>query len=169
MGGGLILVAMVVATLLWADLSSRFVWILLAHHARLRRHRLLRRLPEARGRQLQGPRGALQVSRAVGWRPCARRSALHGMHQSPAETSLYVPFFKTVAVPMSTAGFVVLRLLRDRRHQQRGEPHRRARRPRDHAGGDGGGGARRVRLRHRQRQVRHATCRSPTSPASARC
>ena len=29
MGGGLILVAMVIATLLWADLSSRFVWILL--------------------------------------------------------------------------------------------------------------------------------------------
>src|ERR1700724_961038 len=30
MGGGLILVAMVIATLLWADLSNRFVWILLA-------------------------------------------------------------------------------------------------------------------------------------------
>ncbi len=29
MGGGLILVAMMVATLLWADLSNRFVWILL--------------------------------------------------------------------------------------------------------------------------------------------
>ena len=30
MGGGLILVAMVLGTLLWADLSSRFVWIVLA-------------------------------------------------------------------------------------------------------------------------------------------
>src|SRR5271163_3556726 len=30
MGGGLILVAMGIGTLLWADLSSRFVWILLA-------------------------------------------------------------------------------------------------------------------------------------------
>jgi phospho-N-acetylmuramoyl-pentapeptide-transferase len=29
MGGGLILVAMVIGTLLWADLSSRFVWVLL--------------------------------------------------------------------------------------------------------------------------------------------
>ncbi len=29
MGGGLILVAMGIGTLLWADLSSRFVWILL--------------------------------------------------------------------------------------------------------------------------------------------
>src|ERR1700710_707695 len=29
MGGGLILVAMAIGTLLWADLSSRFVWVLL--------------------------------------------------------------------------------------------------------------------------------------------
>src|SRR5450631_1845413 len=28
MGGGLILVAMVIGTLLWADLSSRFIWVL---------------------------------------------------------------------------------------------------------------------------------------------
>jgi len=32
--------------------------------------------------------------------------SLHGMHSSPAETSLYVPFFKAVAVPMSTLAFV---------------------------------------------------------------
>src|SRR5882757_7796162 len=30
MGGGLILVAMAIGTLVWADLTSRFVWILLA-------------------------------------------------------------------------------------------------------------------------------------------
>ncbi len=33
---------------------------------------------------------------------------LHHLRQSPAETSLYVPFFKAVAVPMSTVGFVAL-------------------------------------------------------------
>ncbi|GAC1504974.1 MAG: hypothetical protein NVS1B6_12970 [Steroidobacteraceae bacterium] len=32
--------------------------------------------------------------------------ALHHLRQSPAETSLYVPFFQAVAVPMSTVGFV---------------------------------------------------------------
>jgi phospho-N-acetylmuramoyl-pentapeptide-transferase len=31
---------------------------------------------------------------------------LHSLHQTAAETTFYVPFFKTVAVPMSTAGFV---------------------------------------------------------------
>ena len=34
MGGGLILVAMVFGTLLWADLSSRFVWMLVGVDAR---------------------------------------------------------------------------------------------------------------------------------------
>jgi phospho-N-acetylmuramoyl-pentapeptide-transferase len=33
--------------------------------------------------------------------------SLHSMHQSTAETSLYVPFFKAVAIPMSTLAFVV--------------------------------------------------------------
>jgi phospho-N-acetylmuramoyl-pentapeptide-transferase len=32
--------------------------------------------------------------------------ALHHLRQTPAETALYVPFFKSVAIPMSTAGFV---------------------------------------------------------------
>jgi phospho-N-acetylmuramoyl-pentapeptide-transferase len=31
---------------------------------------------------------------------------LHSFHQTAAETTLYVPFFKTVAVPMTTTGFV---------------------------------------------------------------
>jgi phospho-N-acetylmuramoyl-pentapeptide-transferase len=31
---------------------------------------------------------------------------LHSLHQTAAETTLYVPFFKTVAVPMTTIGFV---------------------------------------------------------------
>jgi phospho-N-acetylmuramoyl-pentapeptide-transferase len=33
--------------------------------------------------------------------------SLHSMHQTAAETSLYVPFFKAVALPMSTLAFVV--------------------------------------------------------------
>jgi len=33
--------------------------------------------------------------------------ALHSLHQTTAETSLYVPFFKTVAIPMSTLAFMV--------------------------------------------------------------
>ena len=91
------------------------------------------------------------------------------MHQSPAETSLYVPFFKTVAVPMSTLGFVAFAYFvivgTSNAVNLTDGLDGLAIMPAVH----GGRGARRVRLCHRQRQVRHATCRSPTSPASARC
>ena len=50
MGGGLILVAMGIGTLLWADLSSRFVWVLLGTTLAFGVDRLLRRLFEAGGR-----------------------------------------------------------------------------------------------------------------------
>ena len=107
MGGGLILVAMVLGTLLWADLSSRFVWILLGttlgfgvvgfyddylklvvgnSKGLLARYKYL-------GQSLVGLSAAL---------------SLHYLHQTSAETALYVPFFKTFVVPMSTIAFVAL-------------------------------------------------------------
>ena len=45
MGGSLILFALVIPTLLWCDLTNRFVWLTLLRHRRLRRDRLRRRLP----------------------------------------------------------------------------------------------------------------------------
>ncbi len=107
MGGGLILVAMVLGTLLWADLSSRFIWVLLIttlgfgavgfydDYLKLvvgnskglaARYKYL-------GQSLVGLGAAL---------------SLHYLHQTSAETSLYVPFFKTFIVPMSTLAFVAL-------------------------------------------------------------
>jgi phospho-N-acetylmuramoyl-pentapeptide-transferase len=105
MGGGLILVAMGIGTLLWADLTSRFVWILLAtmlafgligfYDDYLKLVVGNSKGMAARYKYLAQSLAALVIA-----------LALHGLHQSPAETSLYVPFFKTVAVPMSTLGFV---------------------------------------------------------------
>ena len=46
MGGLMILCGIVGASLLWADLSSVYVWVRAAGDARLRRHRLLRRLSQ---------------------------------------------------------------------------------------------------------------------------
>ena len=149
-------------------LSSRFIWILLLTTLAFGADRLLRRLPQTGGGRLQGPGGALEVlSQSVGGSRRGHRPAPPA--RSPAETSLYVPFFKTVAVPMSHLRVRRVRLPRDRRHQQRGESHRRPRRPRHHAGGDGGRGARRVRLRDRKHKIRRTTCRFPTYRASGRC
>ncbi|MGO9514534.1 MAG: phospho-N-acetylmuramoyl-pentapeptide-transferase [Steroidobacteraceae bacterium] len=105
MGGGLILVAMVLATLLWADLSSRFVWILVATtlaFGGIGFYDDYLKLVVGNSKGLPARYKYLAQSVVA---LCAAWS-LHSLHQSTAETSLYVPFFKTVALPMSTAGFL---------------------------------------------------------------
>src|SRR5271156_1725839 len=105
MGGGLILVAMMVATLLWADLSNRFVWILLGTtlaFGGIGFYDDYLKLVVGNSKGLAARYKYLGQSLAA---LCIGFS-LHSMHQSMSETTLYVPFFKTVAVPMTTAGFV---------------------------------------------------------------
>jgi phospho-N-acetylmuramoyl-pentapeptide-transferase len=107
MGGGLILVAMGLCTLLWADLSSRFVWILLATtlgFGLIGFYDDYLKLVVGNSKGLAARYKYLAQS-MVG---LAAALTLHHLRQSPAETSLYVPFFKAVAVPMSTAGFLAL-------------------------------------------------------------
>ena len=105
MGGGLILVAMGIGTLLWADLSNRFVWVLLGTTLAFGLIGFYddylklvvgnsKGLP-ARYKYLAQSIAALTIA-----------FALHAMHQTASETSLYVPFFKSVAIPMSTLAFV---------------------------------------------------------------
>jgi phospho-N-acetylmuramoyl-pentapeptide-transferase len=107
MGGGLILVAMGLGTFLWADLSSRFVWILLATtlgFGLIGFYDDYLKLVVGNSKGLAARYKYLAQS-VIG---LAAALTLHHLRQSPAETSLYVPFFKTVAVPMSTAGFLAL-------------------------------------------------------------
>jgi phospho-N-acetylmuramoyl-pentapeptide-transferase len=99
MGGAMILVAITVATLLWADPRNRFVWVVL----------LVTLLFGAIGwiddyRKLvrRDPRG-LPARQKYFWQSvfglgCAL--FLYLTASSPAETSLIVPLFKSVAVPL---------------------------------------------------------------------
>ncbi|HEX3914599.1 MAG TPA: phospho-N-acetylmuramoyl-pentapeptide-transferase [Steroidobacteraceae bacterium] len=106
MGGGLILVAMGIGTLLWADLSSRFVWVLLGTtlaFGLIGFYDDYLKLVVGNSKGLAARYKYLAQSVAA----LAIAFSLHAMHQSPAETSLYVPFFKAVALPMSTLAFVV--------------------------------------------------------------
>jgi phospho-N-acetylmuramoyl-pentapeptide-transferase len=105
MGGGLILVAMGIGTLLWADLSSRFVWVLLGTtlaFGLIGFYDDYLKLVVGNSKGLAARYKYLAQSIAA----LTIALALHGMHQTPAETSLYVPFFKAVAIPMSTFAFV---------------------------------------------------------------
>jgi phospho-N-acetylmuramoyl-pentapeptide-transferase len=105
MGGVLILVAMVVATLLWADLSSRFIWILIASTLAfgvIGFYDDYLKLVVGNSKGLAARYKYLAQSLVA----LVAAFALHSLHQTSAETTLYVPFFKTVAVPMTTVGFV---------------------------------------------------------------
>jgi phospho-N-acetylmuramoyl-pentapeptide-transferase len=107
MGGVLVLVAIGLGTVLWADLSSRFVWILLGTtlgFGLIGFYDDYLKLVVGNSKGLAARYKYLAQS-LVG---IATIMTLHHLRQSPAETSLYVPFFKTIAVPMSTAGFVAL-------------------------------------------------------------
>ena len=110
MGGGLMLVAMGIGTLLWADLSSRFVWILLGTtlaFGLIGFYDDYLKLVVGNSKGLAARYKYLAQSIAG----LTVAITLHSFHQSPAETSLYVPFFKTVAIPMSTLGFVAFSYL----------------------------------------------------------
>jgi len=105
MGGGLILVAIAFGTLLWADLRSRFIWILLATTLAFGLIGLCDdylKLIVGNSKGLAARYKYLAQS-VVG---VGAAFALHHFHQLPAETSLYVPFFKSVVVPMSAASFI---------------------------------------------------------------
>jgi phospho-N-acetylmuramoyl-pentapeptide-transferase len=107
MGGGLMLVAMALGTFLWADLTSRFVWILVATTLGFG---LIGFYDDYLKLVVGNSKGLAARYKYVAQSVLGLAAALtlHHLRQSPAETSLYVPFFKTVAVPMSTAGFLAL-------------------------------------------------------------
>jgi phospho-N-acetylmuramoyl-pentapeptide-transferase len=105
MGGGLILVALGLSTLLWADLSSRFVWVALETtigFGLIGFYDDYMKLVVGNSKGLSARYKYLAQS-VVG---VAAALTLHHLRQSPAETALYVPFFKSVAIPMTTAVFV---------------------------------------------------------------
>ncbi len=106
MGGALILVAIGSSTLLWADLTNRFVWVtLLATLAfgliGFWDDYLKLVVGNSRG-LIARYKNLLQTVAALG---CA--VALYVTAKAPAETALYVPFFKTVMVPLGY-GYILL-------------------------------------------------------------
>ena len=74
MGGLLIAIAIVVPTLLWADLSNPFVWIAIGFDLRLRRHRLCRRLHKGGAAPQSRPHRTRQARPADRHQPLASRS-----------------------------------------------------------------------------------------------
>jgi phospho-N-acetylmuramoyl-pentapeptide-transferase len=106
MGGALILAAVAISTLLWADLRNRYVWIVLFVLAGFG---LIGFIDDYRKLVLKDSRGL-----AARWKyllqsvfGLATAMWLYHTADVPAATTLYVPFFKTVAVPLGAAFVVV--------------------------------------------------------------
>ncbi len=157
-----------IGTLLWADLSSRFVWVLLGTTLAFG---LIGFYDDYLKIVVGNSKGLAARYKYLGQSIAALAIAfsLHGMHQSAAETSLYVPFFKAVAVPMSTLAFVVFSYCVIVGSSNAVNLDRRSRWPGHHARRDGRGGVGRFRLCHRQREFRALSADSPSSAAWAKC
>jgi phospho-N-acetylmuramoyl-pentapeptide-transferase len=107
MGGALILVAVGAGTLLWADLENRFVWIVLSVTLAFG---LIGFYDDYLKLVVRDPRGLAARWKYL-WQSLAGLAAAVALWQTsetPAETALYVPFFKDVALPMGAAAFVAL-------------------------------------------------------------
>ena len=105
MGGALILVAVTAGTLLWADLTNRFVWIALTVTLAFG---TIGFYDDYLKLVVRDPRGLAARWKYL-WQSLAGIAAALALWQTaeaPADTSLYVPFFKSVVVPMSAAAFV---------------------------------------------------------------
>jgi phospho-N-acetylmuramoyl-pentapeptide-transferase len=107
MGGVLILIAILVTTLLWGDLSNRYVWVVIFVTAGFG---AVGWIDDWRKVVQRNPRG-LPARWKYFWQSViGLAAALYlGLWPTvPAAQELIVPFFKTVAYPLGAFGFVVL-------------------------------------------------------------
>jgi phospho-N-acetylmuramoyl-pentapeptide-transferase len=106
MGGTLILVAITVGTLLWADVRNHYVWVALSVTLAFG----LIGFYDDYLKLIVGDSRGLAARYKYFWQSLvglAAAGALYLTAHSPAETSLYVPFFKHVALPLGV-GYIVL-------------------------------------------------------------
>jgi phospho-N-acetylmuramoyl-pentapeptide-transferase len=107
MGGALILVGIAVATLLWADLTNRFVWVVLLTTLGFG---VVGWVDDWRKVVHRNPKG-LSARAKYFWQSLIGFAVAIYLFQTatvPAETELIVPFFKTLVLPLGAVSFIVL-------------------------------------------------------------
>ncbi len=110
MGGALILVSIIFTTLLWADLNNHYVWVVLLTTLGFG---VIGWVDDYRKVVYQNPKG-LSAGTKIFWQSLIAIAVavyLVGAAELPAHTDMIVPFFKEVAIPLGTLGFVVLTYL----------------------------------------------------------
>ncbi len=107
MGGALIIVAVALSTLLWADLRNRFVWITLGVTLGFG----IIGFYDDYLKLVVGNSRGLAARWKYFWQSVLGLGAallLYRTAQVPAQTDFFVPFVKTVSVPLGAFGFVAL-------------------------------------------------------------
>jgi phospho-N-acetylmuramoyl-pentapeptide-transferase len=107
MGGALILVSIAITTLLWADLSNRYVWVVLVTTLGFG---IIGWVDDYRKVVYRNPKG-LSARAKLFWQSVIAISValyLGLTAELPAQTTMIVPFFKQVAIPLGLGGFVAL-------------------------------------------------------------
>ena len=110
MGGSLILVAIAVSTLLWADLANRYVWVVLLVTLLFG---LIGFVDDYIKLVLQDPKGLLSRYKYF-WQSVVGLGAaifLYTTTQTAAETQLIVPFFKEIIIPLGAWYLLVVYLV----------------------------------------------------------
>jgi len=106
MGGALILVAVTITTLLWADLHNRYVWVALLTTLGFG---IIGWVDDYRKVVHRNPKG-LSAKAKYFWQSLIGLGVagyLAFTATSPTQIDLLVPFFKTVMLPLGVTGFIV--------------------------------------------------------------
>jgi len=107
MGGALILTSVAISTLLWMDLSNRYVWIALLTTLGFG---IVGWADDYRKIVHQNPKGLIARWKYLWQSVFGLGAALAIVFTTdlPQQTELIVPFFKHVAIPLGVTGFVIL-------------------------------------------------------------
>lgn len=110
MGGALILVSIMITTLLWADLSNHYIWIVLLTTLGFG---VIGWIDDYRKVVHRNSKG-LSAPAKLFWQSiiaCCVAWYLVSIAEFPEQTSMIVPFFKEVAIPLGISGFILLTYL----------------------------------------------------------
>ncbi len=107
MGGALILISVAISTLLWGDLSDRYVWLVLFTTLG---YGAIGWVDDYRKVVERNPKGLSAKAKMFWQSAIAIGVAVYLVKTStlPAETELIVPFFKHLVFPLGAFGFVLL-------------------------------------------------------------
>ncbi|MBP6354209.1 MAG: phospho-N-acetylmuramoyl-pentapeptide-transferase [Nitrosomonas sp.] len=110
MGGALILMSILLTTVLWADLSNRYIWVVLLTTLGFG---VIGWIDDYRKVVYRNPKG-LSAGTKLFWQSVIALIVAIYMASTaeiPAQTDMIVPFFKEVAIPLGATGFVILTYL----------------------------------------------------------